>query len=184
MPCLPPGDLPPGDLPDPGIQPKFPAAPALAGRFFSAEPPGKPLWALSNYHSNTSLGRGRNYFVNTGANLKNKWQRNMPGRSLFISVVEEREELVLSRDCKRAFFWSFPWWDECSDNKIVGILRQIVPFGSNSRPNSEVGGGMGRRGTASSSPWGLSEGKKEPRCRPSQSREGKRNYASALLPKQ
>ena len=30
--------IPPGDLPDPGIEPK---SPALAGRFFTAEPPGK-----------------------------------------------------------------------------------------------------------------------------------------------
>ena len=30
---------PPRDLPDPGIEPEFPA---LAGRFFTAEPPGKP----------------------------------------------------------------------------------------------------------------------------------------------
>ena len=33
---------PPGDLPDPGIEPASPAAPALAGRFFTTEPPGKP----------------------------------------------------------------------------------------------------------------------------------------------
>ena len=31
---------PPWDLPDPGIEP---ASPALAGRFFTTEPPGKPL---------------------------------------------------------------------------------------------------------------------------------------------
>ena len=30
----------PGDLPDPGIEPP---SPALAGRFFTAEPPGKPF---------------------------------------------------------------------------------------------------------------------------------------------
>ena len=30
---------PPGDLPNPGIEP---ASPALAGGFFTAEPPGKP----------------------------------------------------------------------------------------------------------------------------------------------
>ena len=30
---------PPGDLPDPGTEP---ASPALAGRFFSTAPPGKP----------------------------------------------------------------------------------------------------------------------------------------------
>ena len=33
---------PPGDLPGPGIQPTSPVVPALAGRFFTAEPPGKP----------------------------------------------------------------------------------------------------------------------------------------------
>ena len=31
---------PPGDLPEPGIGP---ASPALAGGFFTTEPPGKPL---------------------------------------------------------------------------------------------------------------------------------------------
>ena len=35
----------PGNLPDPEIEPLFPS---LAGRFFSAEPPGKPLW--NDYH--------------------------------------------------------------------------------------------------------------------------------------
>ena len=33
---------PPGDLPDPGIELVSPASPALAGRFFTLEPPGKP----------------------------------------------------------------------------------------------------------------------------------------------
>ena len=32
---------PPGDLPDQKTEPLFPAYPALAGRFFSTEPPGK-----------------------------------------------------------------------------------------------------------------------------------------------
>ena len=31
----------PGDLPDPGIEPWSPASPALAGGFFTAEPPRK-----------------------------------------------------------------------------------------------------------------------------------------------
>ena len=38
-----------GDLPNPGIEPTSPVSPALAGKFFTAEPPGKPknrtLWA-------------------------------------------------------------------------------------------------------------------------------------------
>ena len=40
----------PGDLPDPGIKPASPATPALAGRFFTTEPPGKPSLQL-NYRS-------------------------------------------------------------------------------------------------------------------------------------
>ena len=32
----------PGDLPGPGIEPQSPASPALAGKFFTAKPPGKP----------------------------------------------------------------------------------------------------------------------------------------------
>ena len=34
---------PPGDLPDPRIKPTSPVPPALAGRFFTIEPPDKPL---------------------------------------------------------------------------------------------------------------------------------------------
>ena len=33
----------PEDLPDPGIQPRLPASPALVGKFFTTEPPGKPV---------------------------------------------------------------------------------------------------------------------------------------------
>ena len=33
---------PPGDLPHPEIKPTSPTSPALAGRFFTTEPPGKP----------------------------------------------------------------------------------------------------------------------------------------------
>ena len=33
---------PPGDLPDPGIKPESSGSTALAGRFFTTEPPGKP----------------------------------------------------------------------------------------------------------------------------------------------
>ena len=36
----------PGALPDPGIKPTSPASPALAGRFFTTEPQGKPSLSL------------------------------------------------------------------------------------------------------------------------------------------
>ena len=38
--------LSPGDLPDPGIKPTSLASSALAGRFFTTEPPGKPVVLL------------------------------------------------------------------------------------------------------------------------------------------
>ena len=41
---------PPGDLPNPGIKPVSPTSPALAGRFFTPEPPGKQqVQSLSIY---------------------------------------------------------------------------------------------------------------------------------------
>ena len=36
----------PGDLPDPGMEPTSPVSPALVGRFFITEPPGKPRYLL------------------------------------------------------------------------------------------------------------------------------------------
>ena len=36
---------PPGHLPIPGTEPMSPASPALDGRLFTTEPPGKPLFA-------------------------------------------------------------------------------------------------------------------------------------------
>ena len=38
----------PGDLPIPGAEP---ASPAVAGRFFNTEPPGKAITKMSTFHS-------------------------------------------------------------------------------------------------------------------------------------
>ena len=56
----------PGDLADPGIKPVSTAPPALAGGFFTTEPPGKPLsylfflgnWALRCSRRAEGLPRG------------------------------------------------------------------------------------------------------------------------------
>ena len=40
---------PPGDLPNPGIELTSPVSPALVGRFFSTEPPGKLIGTLLKY---------------------------------------------------------------------------------------------------------------------------------------
>ena len=41
----------PGDLPSPGIKLTSPVSPALAGRFFTTEPLGKPIYP-QNLHQN------------------------------------------------------------------------------------------------------------------------------------
>ena len=47
---------PPGDLSDPGIKPTSCAGPALAGRFYTTTPPGKPLnYMYSVQQSSTTL---------------------------------------------------------------------------------------------------------------------------------
>ena len=54
--------LPPsGDLPDPGIEPKSPASPAVAGGFFTTEPPGKPT--VCTYHISFNLSSGNEHWL-------------------------------------------------------------------------------------------------------------------------
>ena len=50
----------PGDLPDPGIEP---ASPALAGGFFTAEPPEKPHSKVIPNHSFLCTLKKKNYAV-------------------------------------------------------------------------------------------------------------------------
>ena len=46
----------PGDLPDPGgIKPPSLVSLALAGRFFSTEPPGKPIYMHTHTHTHTFI---------------------------------------------------------------------------------------------------------------------------------
>ena len=49
---------PPGDLPNPGIEPRSPASPTLAGGFFSAEPPGKQVITPLGYPKGLDLESG------------------------------------------------------------------------------------------------------------------------------
>ena len=43
----------PGDLPDPGIEPKSPASPAVAGGFFTTMPPGNHSFIHSFMHKSS-----------------------------------------------------------------------------------------------------------------------------------
>ena len=62
----------PGDLLDPGIEPACPASLALAGRFFTTEPPGKPLvWGrwLHYYYflwKTTGMQKKREFILSEG----------------------------------------------------------------------------------------------------------------------
>ena len=62
----------PGDLPNPGIKSKPPVSPALAGRFFTTEQPGKPhsQWQVLNPSSTTRVA--------------DKWKRLQPRNSGYI----------------------------------------------------------------------------------------------------
>ena len=70
-----------GDLPDPGIEPVSPESPALAGRFFTTEPPGKPLilekkpskWVLNRRPY--QIGGGREFCIHwaKASECKNIW---------------------------------------------------------------------------------------------------------------
>ena len=44
-----------GDLPDPGVKPTSPMSSALAGGFFTTEPPGKPLCHITWWHLRKSV---------------------------------------------------------------------------------------------------------------------------------
>ena len=46
---------PPGDLPDSGIKPAYPESSALAGRFFTTEPPGKPFKCQEDLYIENNL---------------------------------------------------------------------------------------------------------------------------------
>ena len=86
----------PGDLPDPGIEPRSLASPALAGRSFTTEPPGKHQyqiskwkfylklsWCLSSKKSACNAGDRFNPWVGK-ISWRRKWQPTpvfLPGES-------------------------------------------------------------------------------------------------------
>ena len=61
MPFPPPGDCP--YLPDPGIEPMSLASPALAGRFFTTEPPGGKCTVRGKYPRNCKVENYQSDFL-------------------------------------------------------------------------------------------------------------------------
>ena len=56
---------PPGDLPDPVIKPMSPVTPALAGGFFTTEPPGKPHLYVTGWDKSPSWLSLLNFLIFT-----------------------------------------------------------------------------------------------------------------------
>jgi len=65
----------PGELPDPGIKPMSPVSPALAGRFFTTEPPGKPSYKVIN--DNISVEKPDRYCLSPVINIINNKTRDI-----------------------------------------------------------------------------------------------------------
>ena len=86
-----------GDLPYLGIQSTSPAAPALAGRFFATEPPGKPHWSLDTPSCKNPvcihLGHFRHPPMGTG---KRKIDENI--KPMLLALVCIRKALSLAQE--------------------------------------------------------------------------------------
>ena len=80
-----------GDLPIPGIEP---ASPALAGRFFTTEPPGKPL-AVLQWSSNACMIHAVNDKVNQGWKSSKQW----------LLQQQNRRKCMWTIMRKRSLFW-------------------------------------------------------------------------------
>ena len=90
--------LPPGDLPDPGINPTSPVSPALAGGFFTTEPPrsriiGKfiteeqMVWISAGWNSQWKIQKGvicpLHKYIEFSAGIKYHAQTGAFGNTIF-----------------------------------------------------------------------------------------------------
>ena len=94
---------PPGGLPDPGIESESPVSPALAGGFFTTEPPGKPYnW---EYHIF--------YIIFIGSYLV-----------LFLSIKNiDSMNILLKGTCKQN--GTFLLWDRFLEVVLLSIFTEI-----------------------------------------------------------
>ena len=97
---------PPGDLVDPGIKPESPVSPALAGRFFTTEPSGKPR----NHHQRGSTVPGNKFtnYYNKGS--VERWHKINVSTRIF--GLEEggadwRETWVLGNQTRKDAFLGY-----------------------------------------------------------------------------
>ena len=97
-----------GDLPVPGIEP---ASPALAGRFFTTEPPGKPLGVLQ-WSSNAWMNHAVNGKVNQG------WRSSKQG----LLQQQGRRRCMWTITRKRSLFWPNTPQIKCHIRLIIWVI--------------------------------------------------------------
>ena len=97
-----------GDLPVPGIEP---ASPALAGRFFTTEPPGKPL-AVLQWSSNAWMNHAVNDKVNQG------WRSSKQG----LLQQQGRRRCMWTITRKRSLFWPNTPQIKCHIRLIIWVI--------------------------------------------------------------
>ena len=83
----------PGDLPDPRVEPPSPVSPALAGRFFTTEPPGTPSSQSTLSFPGWWKGGGENLAWRMGSSMDGKASLLLPITSFPTSIVHA---LILS----------------------------------------------------------------------------------------
>ena len=91
---------PPGDLPDPGNEPMYPASPALAGRFFTAEPLGK----LINNRNLSPHSSGGCKVQDQDAGRFIVWWGSLPGS--YMAVSEHMVSCVLQDERGKKALWA------------------------------------------------------------------------------
>ena len=104
--------LPPGDLPDPKFEPKSPVSPALAVRFFSTEPPGKPktphqiLWVGTDFGGRSPLSSQSNKTILFSFTQNCLWDENQHEcTKAVLSAWEWKAWLKISKKDRGKIFW-------------------------------------------------------------------------------
>jgi len=105
---------PPGDLPNPGTEPASPVSPALAGRFFTTEPAGKPMYVLIYMYLHMYVhvcvsvyAYIRIYMICVGISslLYFKWQKSIV--HLWLLLVMLCEDFLNNITILSSIFWGF-----------------------------------------------------------------------------
>ena len=89
---------PPVDLPDPEIEPASSVASALAGRFFTIEPPGKPLQRIKKKRVSKHFPQVPEHIIAKMLKIKDKEKNPEGSQSKKKHTYKERKSAKLSSE--------------------------------------------------------------------------------------